>query len=56
MKDKIVLVTGASGGIVLNHTTVIQLDGKTIGEHLERRLFDSAAAFSSGFIGQPVTE
>jgi TP901 family phage tail tape measure protein len=47
---------GRAGGAPISHTThvVLQLDGTTIAEHVERRIFNNAEGATSGFAGSPV--
>lgn len=46
---------GQSGPINVTIHSVIELEGDKVGEVLERRLFNSASVFSSGFVGSPQT-
>lgn len=43
------------GATRLTHTTIVQLDGRTLGQVVEELLFDSASAYSSGFTASPAT-
>jgi TP901 family phage tail tape measure protein len=47
----------ATGQAPINVTihSVIELEGEKIGEIVERRLFNSASGFTSGFVGSPQT-
>jgi TP901 family phage tail tape measure protein len=54
--ERITPVGGAANSAPISHTThvVLQLDGTTIAEHVERRIFNNAEGATSGFAGSPV--
>jgi hypothetical protein len=49
--ERITPVGGAANSAPISHTThvVLQLDGTTIAEHVERRIFNNAEGATSGF-------